>query len=309
MQSSCTPREPGDVAALGALLERHRAALYATALTVLGDPTDARDVVQDTVLTALARLDQLRDPAAVAGWLHTVARNHSLMRLRAKRELPAADPDPRPTGTLHVEETIEQLAVADWVWTAIDRLPEDQAVTLMLRYFTRHASYREIAAVLDVPIGTVRSRLNQAKVRLAGDLLHTAARAYTDHQALVEARAQWWQAATDELHRHGTGEIYATDCAPDVVVAWPAGGYNERGIGDHRRFVENSVAAGVRMHNTDVWVSEDITIVEGDYLNPPDDPHHCPATHTEIRVHREGQVSRLVLYFRPHEEDIDLTAP
>jgi RNA polymerase sigma-70 factor (ECF subfamily) len=127
----------GDVAALGALLERHRAALYATALTVLGDPTDARDVVQDTVLTALARLDQLRDPAAVAGWLHTVARNHSLMRLRAKRELPAADPDPRPTGTLHVEEAIEQLAVADWVWTAIDRLPEDQAVTLMLRYFTR----------------------------------------------------------------------------------------------------------------------------------------------------------------------------
>lgn len=82
----------GDVAALGALLERHRAALYATAITVLGDPTDARDVVQDTVLTALARLDQLRDPAAVAGWLHTVARNHSLMRLRAKRELPAADP-------------------------------------------------------------------------------------------------------------------------------------------------------------------------------------------------------------------------
>jgi RNA polymerase sigma-70 factor (ECF subfamily) len=63
------------------------------------------------------------------------------------------------------------------------------------------------------------------------------------------------------------------------------------------------------MHNTDVWASEDITIVEGDYLNPPDDPHHCPATHTEIRVHREGQASRLVLYFRPHEEDIDLTAP
>lgn len=47
----------GDVAALGTLLERHRAALYATALMVLGDPTEANDAVQDTLLTAVARLD------------------------------------------------------------------------------------------------------------------------------------------------------------------------------------------------------------------------------------------------------------
>ena len=68
------------------------------------------------------------------------------MRVRARREFPCAEPDPRPAGTLQVEEAIEQLAVADWVWTAIDRLPGDQAVTVMLRYFTRHTSYQEIAA-------------------------------------------------------------------------------------------------------------------------------------------------------------------
>ena len=300
----------GDVAALGALLERHRAALYATALSVLGDPTEAKDVVQDTFLTAVARLDQLDEPAAVAGWLRAIVRNHSLMRARSKCALPTADPDlPRPKGTLQVEEAIERLAVADWVWSALDRLPDDQAVTVMLRYFSRHGSYQEIAAVLDVPIGTVRSRLNQAKDRLADELLRTAARAHADHQMLVEARAQWWRAATDELHRHGTAELYAADCAPDVIVTWPAGDYRTRGIDDHRHGVEDSVAAGVRMYTTGVWASSEITIVEGSYLNPPDDPRHCPATHTEIRVHDTGRTSRLLLYYRPHEDEGDPEPP
>ena len=293
----------GDVAALGALLERHRPALYATALSVLGDPSEAKDAVQDTLLTAVTRLHQLRDPAAAAGWLRATVRNHSLMRLRSRRELPAAELDPAPTGTLQVDEAVEQLAVADWVWTAIDRLPEDQAVTVLLRYFSRHSSYKEIAAVLDVPVGTVRSRLNQAKDRLADELLRTAARAFTDHQALVEARMQWWRAAADELHGHGTGDLYAAGCARDVIVAWPAGCYLARGIDDHRHEVEDSVAAGVRMRVTDVWASRDITIIEGDYLNPRDNPQHCPATHTEIRVHPGGQTTRVLLYFRPHPEE------
>jgi RNA polymerase sigma factor (sigma-70 family) len=294
----------GDVAALGSLLERHRAALYATALMVLGDPTEANDAVQDTVVTALARLDQLRDPAAVGGWLRATVRNHCLMRVRARRELATAEVDPLPTGASLVEEAVDHMVVADWVWTAIDRLSDDQAVTVMLRFFSRrHASYQEIAAVLDVPVGTVRSRLSQAKDRLADDLLRTAARTNTDHRRLVEARASWWQAAVDQLHRHGTGELYAADCEPDVLVAWPAGDYLERGIDDHRIAVEGTVAAGVRMRVTDVCASRQVTIIEGDYENPPDDPHHCPATHTEIRIHPTGRTRRLLLYYRPHEED------
>ena len=90
----------GDVAALGALLERHRAALYATALGVLGDPSEAHDAVQDTFLVALARLREVREPAAVAGWLRVVVRNNCLMRVRGRRERPtdnfAAHPDGDP---------------------------------------------------------------------------------------------------------------------------------------------------------------------------------------------------------------------
>ena len=206
----------GDASALGALLERHRAWLYATALSMLGDPTDAQDAVQDTLLTAVARLGDVREPAAVAGWLRTVVRNHCLMRIRPRRPTPTGDIELNGRSAFDVEETIDRLALGDWVWTAIGRLPDDQAVTVMLRYFSRHDSYQEIAAVLGIPIGTVRSRLSQAKQRLADELLRTAAGADTDHRALVEDRARWWRATVDELHGRGVGDLYAADCAPDV---------------------------------------------------------------------------------------------
>lgn len=292
----------GDGRALGALLDRHRAGLYACALSILGDPTEAEDAVQDTLLTALARLGQLEEPAAVGGWLRSVVRNACLMRIRARRAIPTADPEPRPGLGLEVEEALDRAAVADWVWTAIGRLPEDQAVAVVLRYFSRATSYQQIAALLGVPVGTVRSRLNQARHRLASELLRTAARVHTDHGALVGERTRWWRAATDELHEHGTADLYAADCAADVLVEEFSTGYHVRGIDDHRRGVEESVAAGVRMRPAAVWASDALTVAEGDYLNPPDDPRHCPATHTEVRIHPAGRTTRLLLYYRSHAD-------
>ncbi|MGH2917209.1 MAG: RNA polymerase sigma factor, partial [Solirubrobacteraceae bacterium] len=135
----------GDVGALGGLLERHRAPLYASALSILGERTAAQDAVQDAHLVAMRRLDDLRDPAAAAGWLHSILRNVCLMRLRRPvREL-AIDPPDDPHAPSDAAEAIDRLAVSDWLWTALERLPDDQRVTIMLRYFGRHAAYEEIA--------------------------------------------------------------------------------------------------------------------------------------------------------------------
>ena len=65
----------GDAGAMGALLERHRAALYASALSILGERGLAQDAVQDTFVVALRRIDDLRDADAFAGWLHAIVRN------------------------------------------------------------------------------------------------------------------------------------------------------------------------------------------------------------------------------------------
>jgi RNA polymerase sigma-70 factor (ECF subfamily) len=289
----------GDAGALGGLLERHRAPLYASALSILGERAEAQDAVQDAYLVALQRLDDLRDPAAAAGWLHAIVRNASLMRLRRPvREL-AIDPPEDPRAASDAEEAIERLAVSDWVWTALERLPQDQRVTIMLRYFGRHASYEEIAATLGVPVGTIRSRLNQAKARLADDLLRTASTAHLDHDKLIAERKHEWDAIVHEAYTTGTASLYVTDCAPDVLVEAPSMAYRELGAEDQRRGVEDTVAAGVRLELTEIVASNSVTIWEGDYHNPTHDPHHCPPSHTEVRLHPAGQTTRLVLYFPP----------
>lgn len=166
--------QSGDAASLGVLLERRRAPLYALALGFLGCVPDAQDAVQDTLLITLRKIDHLKDPEAMGGWLRAIVRNLCLSRLRERRgSAPFSglldDYGPRESYDSPAEEHIDRLALREWVWTALSRLPEDLRVTAMLRYFGKCSSYEELSAILGVPVGTVRSRLNRVKAKFTRD--------------------------------------------------------------------------------------------------------------------------------------------
>ena len=110
----------GDVQALAALLERCRPSLYATAVGLLANRADALDAVQDTCVVALLRLGELRDVAAVRGWLHSVL-HACLMQLRQQREVVTTDIEVRET-VPGPQQVLDQHAMRDWVWQALDRL-------------------------------------------------------------------------------------------------------------------------------------------------------------------------------------------
>ena len=301
--------QAGDVAAMGALLEDYRARLYAAALTMLGDRVQAQDAVQDAFLVALRRLGDLREPAAVGGWLHRIVRNECRMRLRAYRKLPGEIAVQTRTHRCDVDEAFEQLALRDWLWTTLEGLPDDLRATVMLRYFTRHTTYIEIAAILGIPVGTVRSRLHQAKRRLADELLASVTAAHRDHGALVAQREHWWRAVVDEVEKEGTAALYIEDAMPDTLVEAPAMGYRAQGVEDHARGMVETVTAGVRVQLTAIVASEGVTIVEADYENPVDDPHHCPATHTEVRFHPHGRTTRIILFYQSAGDDESTGVP
>ena len=129
----------GETQALGLLFQRYRAHLHATALSLVGCGGEAEDAIHDTFLTALTRLPELRDPAAVAGWLQSILRNRCLMELRRRR--PQAGPEETervfrdlPDET-RVESLIESRDLRDWVWAALARLSDMHRATVMLRYF------------------------------------------------------------------------------------------------------------------------------------------------------------------------------
>jgi RNA polymerase sigma factor (sigma-70 family) len=156
----------GDEAAWKELVERFSRYVYAIAVQGfrLSDH-DAEDVFQDVFARTYERLDKLRDDAAVRPWLAQLTRNLCVDRLReSARVEPAEDVEPR-----EVDETIAQLDLAMTVRGALDDLG-DPCSDLLDRFFCQDESYRTIGEHLELPAGTIASRISRCLVKLRGQL-------------------------------------------------------------------------------------------------------------------------------------------
>src|SRR5215212_10258683 len=295
----------GDAASLGILLERHRTPLHALALQMLGHAPQAQDAVQDAFLIALRNIDRLRQPEAVGGWLRAILRNVCLERLRHRRgeilfdELAGRfEQEPYEPSA---EEAIDRLALRDWVWTALSDLPESLRVTAMLRYFGSYSTYEELSAILGVPLGTVRSRLSRVKAKLADALLKTAGLEHEEARDLAETRARFFAKAFDEFNRKRSHQLFTGAFSDDLVM-----GFANRSVSHgHRALVtelEGDLEAGIKLHLTNVLASKGVTVMEGDFENPPDDPFHCPPATSMVFFHRDGAIHQVRRYFAPRPQ-------
>jgi len=279
----------GDVASFSALLGRYRASLYARALACLGQPEDAADAVQETFLRALTRLGQVRDPEAVGGWLHAVMRSVCAMELRRPaRRVTVTEIDSHvPAG----QDAVEQLALRDWVWAALEDLPEPLRLVTLLRFFGRGHSYAEIAQLCGVPVGTVRSRLHQAKAELGARLLAECGTAPRGDAGWAQrVRASYLSLAGRDP------DPYVAMFAPDADIA--ASGLVVRGRDRIRAMCEQGLDDGTGTHLVDVVSSAAITVIESKFVNP--DPQHCPPAVTQVLFHDgTDQVRRALGYFQP----------
>jgi RNA polymerase sigma-70 factor (ECF subfamily) len=150
------------------LVSEHHQSVYRYAFRLAGSVVDAEDLTQQVFLTAQQRLGQLRNAESVRSWLFTILRNCFLKNCQKRRPLPAGNlrlnlesiPEP-----IRDELAIDQ----ERLQAAIEGLPPRYRVVLTMFYF-EELSYREIAARLDLPIGTVMSRLARAKAHLRSRL-------------------------------------------------------------------------------------------------------------------------------------------
>jgi RNA polymerase sigma factor (sigma-70 family) len=295
----------GDATSLGILLERHRAPLHALALRILGHAPQAQDAVQDAFLIALGNIDRLREPEAVGAWLRAILRNVCLQRLRQGRGEILFD---ELAGRLErepyepsAEESIDRLALRDWVWTALSELPEPLRVTAMLRYFGSYSSYEELSAILGVPLGTVRSRLSRVKAKLADALLKTAKLEHEEARDLAESRARFFAKAFDEFNRRQSYEMFTNAFSDDLVMAF-SDGTIRRGRAFLLAELEEDLEAGIKLHPTNVLASKGMTVMEGDFENPPHAPFHCPPATSMVFFHRDGAIRRVRRHFAPRPE-------
>jgi RNA polymerase sigma-70 factor (ECF subfamily) len=151
------------------LVAEHHQAVYGYAFRLTGRAADAEDLTQYVFLKAQAKIGQLRNEQSARSWLFAILRRRFLKLARQRRPIPAATLD------MNVESIPAQVPRAEEIdretlQNALDRLPPAHRIVVTMFYY-EECSYREIAEKLQVPIGTVMSRLARAKAHLRAALL------------------------------------------------------------------------------------------------------------------------------------------
>jgi len=162
-----------DVAAYEILYDRHMQAVYSLILRIVRQPTRAEELLQETFWQVWRNATDFRSEGAAIAWILRIARNRSLDDLRRQKARPqAAQSASADDGAEQMERALAQEAAVEnsvetavtrrWnqqqVQQALDQVPADQRICLELSYFEGY-SQREISEYLDLPIGTVKSRM------------------------------------------------------------------------------------------------------------------------------------------------------
>lgn len=161
----------GDTSAFGKLVQRHQDRLYNTLVHVVGCEVEALDVAQDAFVQAFTKLASFQRNAAFYTWLYRIALNLAISRKRRKRTTASIDQLQTDTGQEPVtaasspHQQLQQQEDIDQVQQALALVTADHRIVLVLREI-EDRSYEEIAEILQLPLGTVRSRIHRGRQEL-----------------------------------------------------------------------------------------------------------------------------------------------
>ena len=161
----------GDRSAFSELVRRYQDRLYASMLGVTGSAEEAEDVVQDAFVRAFVKLDSFQQSSQFFTWLYRIAFNTALSRHRRRRSRVSLDHVRETTGLEPVDnvdapdEPMMRRERVAMVRQAMTQLTEEHRTILVLREMDEN-SYETIAEILEISIGTVRSRLSRARYQL-----------------------------------------------------------------------------------------------------------------------------------------------
>jgi len=168
----------GDTSAFGQLVEKYQLRLFNTICRVTSNREEAEDVVQEAFVQAYVKLSTFRQNSAFFTWLYRIAFNTAVSRGRRRKIDTSIDLTRERTGDEPVdddenpEQRMERLERADQVQAGLARLSEEHRSILILRDM-QDCTYEEIAEILNLAIGTVRSRIHRARVQLREELKET----------------------------------------------------------------------------------------------------------------------------------------
>jgi RNA polymerase sigma factor (sigma-70 family) len=279
----------GDVTAFGSVFEYFRPRLLAHAYRICGNSPIAQDAVQDTFIASFTHLDRLREAEYFYPWLKKILVNNCYLLLRRERsvELQPSQIKGDQLVMQSVQVNIEKLADRWQLFDALKDLSEELRSVLILRYFTAYKSYEDIATLLGIPLGTVRSRLAAAKSKLTATF---QTKTDSNNQALQEAEN--WSGYYLELYRNFYDDLAVRNELldhhdPHLNLRYTSG-QSGKGRGLLECELNNDLVFGSRFEPEEVTSSGNISVIEGYNINHPNYPDRC-APRTVMVLFRKQQ--------------------
>ena len=170
--------QEGDINAYNELVKRYKDRLLNFVFRYFNNVEQAEDVVQDTLIKLYTHASYYKNVAKFSTWIFTIAKNNALTELRKnkrKRTDSLWTDDGKFIDISTKEESLEskvqnEIAV-DQLNKFLDEIPENFRIAVVLRDF-QELSYEEISKILEIPIGTIKSRINRGRIQLAEKMKH-----------------------------------------------------------------------------------------------------------------------------------------
>lgn len=162
----------GDRLAFGEIVDRFEGMVQSVALRRLGDYADAQELTQEVFIKAMERLHQLKEPAALGGWLRQITVRMAINRQVRRKPVVSAEPQTLEATCIDGQTPLDSALAcerASQVRTGLDQLGELDRDTLEA-FYVRGESLNEMSVSFEAPVGTIKRRLHVARKRLAAQL-------------------------------------------------------------------------------------------------------------------------------------------
>lgn len=289
----------GEESAWETLYQHYYPSLYAAALQVCQSIPFAEDMVQETFTTAFLKVSQLREPEAFGGWLKKILLHHCWKAIEKETHQPVGKELPdEAEGWWENDwnQKFETLSNRARIYSCLAPLSDSLRSAILLRYFSDHSSYADIASVLAIPVGTVRSRLNEARRLLARQWSRTE----DAHPGIWKKSEEWnhfYQQSFEGMHRHDDCKNkFLNHLEKNVVLNLP-GGKTSLGRNVFDEIIQDDRRAGSWLTPTNIVSNDNISIVEVAHFNSRENPTHCPVRSVMILFRQQRLASKVGIHF------------
>ena len=173
--AECVRRvQQGDTDSFEVLVRRHEKAIFNLVYRLLGNYDEAAEVAQEVFLSAFKSIHQFRGEANFSTWLYRIGLNHASTRRKSlhssqQRHIPLDGTEVIADGAVDPAKNVEHKEIQQRVQQALNSLDPEDARIILLRDL-QDVPYEDVAEMLDIPVGTVKSRLHRARQALRTSL-------------------------------------------------------------------------------------------------------------------------------------------